>query len=54
MTSPRPPDWSAGPALSTIVTRLAALYARALRVDLERRARDAAKFAALLAREEAP
>jgi hypothetical protein len=54
VSPPRPPDWSAGPALSVIVTRLATLYARALRVDLERRARDAAKFAALLTREEVP
>lgn len=30
-------EWSGGPAFGSLLARIAALYARALRVDIERR-----------------
>jgi hypothetical protein len=44
---PPPPTWSASPSMGAVLARLTELYARALRVDAERRAQRMVKFAQL-------
>jgi hypothetical protein len=44
------PKWDGGPAIGLILVRLAELYTRALRVDVERKARGLSNMVGLLGR----
>lgn len=44
------PPWNRQPALGSVIVRMAELYMRALRVDLERRRQNLERMARLVAR----
>ena len=42
------PQWSAAPAMGSVIARMVELYVRALRVDLERRRQSIERMAKLV------
>ena len=52
--TPPPPGWGASTAAGAVIARLAALYARALRVDAEAKRQRMERLANLISKRDTP